>query len=68
MKITMDLEEPEYVERLTEAAVRERRPVAWQAEVMLKKALRDWGLRESLHLTTSSEAEIQGDKGTDTTD
>lgn len=31
--------DPETVERLREAAEREKRPPAWQAEVMLRRAL-----------------------------
>jgi hypothetical protein len=38
MRIKLELD-PETTEKLVEAAVREKRPAAWQAEVMLRTAL-----------------------------
>lgn len=38
MRIKLELD-PETTEKLIEAAVREKRPVAWHAEVLLRTAL-----------------------------
>lgn len=38
MRVRLDLD-AETTERLVEVAVTERRPVAWQAEVLLRRAL-----------------------------
>jgi hypothetical protein len=38
MRIKLELD-PETTEKLVEAAVREKRPAAWQAEVLLRTAL-----------------------------
>ncbi len=43
MKIVLQLD-AETTERLVKAAVAERRPLGWQAEVLLRRAL---GLRDS---------------------
>jgi hypothetical protein len=38
MKLKLELD-PETAEKLAESAVIERRPLAWQAEVLLRRAL-----------------------------
>ena len=41
LKIRLDLDQESF-ERLAEIAVAERRPIGWQAEVLLRRAISDW--------------------------
>ncbi|MBI4496342.1 MAG: hypothetical protein HY689_00350 [Chloroflexi bacterium] len=60
MRLKLDLDEPT-ANRLIEVAQRERRPVAWQAEVLLQQALRPEGAQPAASPTLGPAEQGVGD-------